>query len=214
MIGLIIVISPLPYETGALEPWMDEQTVMLHYTKHHQGYVDNLNKAFEKHPDFYKIPLLELLKKPDQMPTVIRTAVINNGGGHINHDFFWKCMAPGGTELDPKGEFAQALNKKFGSLEEFKKQFKEAAVGHFASGWAWLVMDKDGHLQIMTTPNHGVPQVQGLEPLLVLDVWEHAYYLKHQNRRPDFVENWWHIVNWKFVEQRYHELRERLSRAA
>ncbi|MCL5436287.1 MAG: superoxide dismutase [Candidatus Dependentiae bacterium] len=197
-----VVLPPLPYLYNALEPYLDARTVEIHYTKHHRGYVDKVNKAFEKHPELVAKPLEELLTHLELVPEDIRAAVRNQGGGAYIHTFFWRCMAPAGAALrEPKGALKSALEKSFGSVADFKKKFEEVALSHFGSGWAWLVIDKTGALSVISTPNHDIPQRQGLTPLLVLDVWEHAYYLKFQNRRNEFVAAWWHVVNWSHVEE-------------
>lgn len=197
--------APLTYGYSALEPYMDAQTVEIHYTKHHQAYVDKLNKALEKHPELFKKPLEELLVHLDEVPEDIRLDVRNQGGGHWAHDFFWKCMTPAHGQL-PQGAFKIALEKNFGSIDGFKKAFEAAATAHFASGWCWLVRDGAGNLKIVSTPNHDLPQRDGLSPLLVIDVWEHAYYLKYQNRRGEFINSWWNVVNWPYVEENFNKM--------
>lgn len=197
--------APLGYGYSALEPYMDAQTLEIHYTKHHQAYVDKLNKALEKHPELFKKPLEVLLVNLDEVPEDIRTDVRNNGGGHWAHGFFWKCMAPA-QKREPQGTLKAALEKTFGSVDEFKKAFEAAATAHFASGWCWLVIDREGNLKIISTPNHDLPQRDGLSPLLVIDVWEHAYYLKYQNRRGEFINSWWNVVNWPYVEELFNAM--------
>lgn len=191
-------LPQLPYEFSALEPHIDAQTMELHYSKHHQTYVTKLNEALEKHPELADKPLEDLLRNLDQVPEDIRTAVRNHGGGHHNHSLFWTVMGPnsGGD-----GSLAEALKQNFGDVETFTKKFTEAATGHFGSGWAWLVKEGSA-LKIITTPNQDSPLMQGLTPLLGLDVWEHAYYLKYQNRRPDYITAWWNVVNWGEIERR------------
>ncbi len=199
----MFTLMKLPYAYDALEPFMDAKTVEIHYTKHHQGYVNNLNAALEKAPaDIQKMSLEELLVSLDRIPENIRIAVRNNGGGDFNHNLFWTIMAPkaGGK---PSGKLAEAIDRDFGSFEKFKAAFTEMSKAFFASGWVWLVIDKNGKLSIMSTPGHDVPMRQGFQPLMVIDVWEHAYYLKYQNRRPEFIENWWNLVNWPQVEKNY-----------
>jgi Fe-Mn family superoxide dismutase len=192
----------LPYEYDALEPHIDARTMEIHHTKHHQGYVNNLNAALEKHPELEKKSVEDLLKDLNSIPEDIRTAVRNNGGGHANHSMFWPIMsADGGGE--PEGELAGAINSSFGSFSDFKDQFSKAAAGRFGSGWAWLCVDRGGKLTITSTPNQDNPVSDGLSPVLGLDVWEHAYYLKYQNRRPDYISAWWNVVNWKQVEKNY-----------
>lgn len=193
-------LPELPYKHNALEPHIDALTMEIHHKKHHQAYVDNLNAALKDHPELHKKTVVELLTQLDALPESIRTAVRNNGGGHYNHSFFWTIMGPksGG---EPKGELKEAINKYFKDFATFKEQFSTAAKKVFGSGWAWLVMDKQGNLQVISTANQDSPISQGLEPLLGLDVWEHAYYLKYQNKRPDYIEAWWHVVNWPKVEE-------------
>jgi Fe-Mn family superoxide dismutase len=194
-------LPKLPYAYDALEPYIDTKTMELHHTKHHQTYVTKLNEALEKHPEIAETPLEQLLAKIDSVPEDIRTAVRNHGGGHLNHSLFWTLMAPpkqgGGAE--PAGKVGEAVTKTFGGYAKFKEDFTKAAVGVFGSGWAWLVIEK-GKLAIVTTPNQDSPLMKGQRPILGLDVWEHAYYLKYQNRRPEYVEAWWNVVNWKEAE--------------
>jgi len=190
----------LPYEYSALEPHIDTKTMGIHHGKHHQAYVNNLNAALEKYPDLQKKNVVELLENLDAVPEDIRGAVRNNGGGHANHSMFWPCMSPkGGGE--PKGSLADAINENFGSFDAFKEQFAKAAATRFGSGWAWLCVDVDGKLLITSTPNQDNPISDGLVPILGLDVWEHAYYLNYQNRRPDYVAAWWNVVNWDEVSK-------------
>ena len=170
----------------------------IHHGKHHQGYVNNLNAALEKYPDLQNKAMVELLADLDAIPADIRTAVRNNGGGHANHSLFWPCMSPqGGGE--PTGKLAEAINKSFGSFDNFKEQFSKAAATRFGSGWAWLCVDGGDKLVITNTPNQDSPISEGLVPILGLDVWEHAYYLNYQNRRPDYIAGWWNVVNWDEV---------------
>ena len=195
-------LPPLPYAPDALEPHIDAQTMQIHHGKHRQAYVNNLNAALEKAPDLQNKPLEELLGRLDSVPEGIRGAVRNNGGGHWNHSLFWQLMAPkaGG---EPTGAVGQAIASAFGDFAKFREQFKAAAVGRFGSGWAWLVRDGDG-LRITSTPNQDNPLMEGKPaPLLGNDVWEHAYYLKYQNRRPDYLNAWWNVVNWREVEKRF-----------
>jgi len=194
-------LPTLPYAYDALEPYIDAKTMELHYTKHHQTYVTKLNEALAKHPEIADKPLEELLRNLDAVPEDIRTAVRNHGGGHSNHSFFWTIMGPkaGG---EPTGTSAQAIIQTFGDAAKFKEQFAAAAAGVFGSGWAWLVSDK-GKLAIVTTPNQDSPLMKGQKPVLGLDVWEHAYYLKYQNKRPDYIEAWWNVVNWNEVEANF-----------
>ncbi len=195
-------LAPLPYAANALEPHIDEQTMNIHHGKHHQAYVTNLNKALEAHADLQTKSIEELIGDLNAVPEEIRTAVRNNGGGHWNHTFFWKLMTPGGSSA-PSGALADAINAKFGSFDEFKAAFKAAAVGRFGSGWAWLIVNADGGVSIETTPNQDNPLMEGKKAILGLDVWEHAYYLKYQNRRPDYIDAWWNVVNWDEVGALY-----------
>ncbi len=195
-------LPPLPYEYNALEPYIDTETMKIHYTKHHQAYVDKLNAALKDHPELREKSLEYLLTHLKEVPEAIRTAVRDNGGGHYNHSFFWLCMIPQGTQ-QPLGKTKELIEKTFGSFDTFKDQFNKAAVSVFGSGWAWLVLDKSGKLKIVTTANQDTPITEGLTPLLGLDVWEHAYYLKYQNRRAEYSDAWWHVVNWKQVEKNY-----------
>jgi Fe-Mn family superoxide dismutase len=191
-------LPPLPYAYDALEPHLDAQTMQIHHGKHHQAYVTNLNAALKDHPDLLAKPIEQLLRELATLPATVRTAVRNQGGGHYNHLLFWTCMKPkGGGE--PAGKLAEAITGKFGSFAVFKEQFSTAAVKHFGSGWAWLVKDKDGALSIVTSANQDSPVSDGFIPLLGIDVWEHAYYLKFQNRRAEFVAAWWNVVNWDAV---------------
>ena len=197
-------LPKLPYAYDALEPYIDAKTMEIHHTKHHQAYVNNLNAALEKHSEIADKPLEELLRSIDSVPEDIRTAVRNHGGGHANHSFFWTIMGPkaGG---EPGGTIAKAIADSFGNFPNFKDAFSKAAAGVFGSGWAWLVADSrsaDGKLTIVTTPNQDSPLTKGQKPVLVLDIWEHAYYLKYQNRRPEYIEAWWNVVNWGEAEKR------------
>ncbi|WP_029423151.1 superoxide dismutase [Alicyclobacillus macrosporangiidus] len=194
-------LPPLPYDYNALEPHIDEQTMRIHHDRHHGTYVNNLNAALEGHPDLQAKSLDELLRNIDSVPESIRTAVRNNGGGHANHSLFWQIMSPNGGG-QPTGALADAINSTFGSFEKFKDEFSKAAAGRFGSGWAWLVID-NGKLAITSTPNQDNPVMEGKTPILGLDVWEHAYYLKYQNKRPDYIAAWWNVVNWAEVGKRY-----------
>jgi Fe-Mn family superoxide dismutase len=194
-------VPPLPYDYAALEPHIDETTMHLHHDKHHQAYVNNLNAAIEKHPELANRPAEDLLRKLDSVPEDVRTAVRNNGGGHVNHTMFWQIMKPkGGGE--PTGKIADQIKKDFGSFEDFKKQFNETTAKQFGSGWGWLIYD-GGKLKIITTANQDSPLSQGHFPVLGNDVWEHAYYLKYQNRRPDYLAAWWNTVNWEEINKRF-----------
>ncbi|KRM96792.1 superoxide dismutase [Liquorilactobacillus aquaticus DSM 21051] len=189
-------LPDLPYDYSALEPYIDEQTMRLHHDKHHQTYVTNLNVALKNHPELSELPIEELMTQLDKVPEGIKKAVRNSGGGHANHSLFWKLLSPH-FDSNLEGPLREAIDSRFGSFEKFKQQFTEAALSVFGSGWAWLVKDKNSALKIVTTPNQDSPLSEGLTPVLGLDVWEHAYYLKYQNRRPEYVEAFWHIVNWK-----------------
>lgn len=199
-------LPDLPYAFDALEPYIDARTMEIHYTKHHQGYVDNLNAALQKYPELFVIPLPELLKNLATLPDDIRTAVRNHGGGHENHSLFW-YMLQKNAPLAPTQEVAQAITQKFGSFDQFKEQFTNAAKSRFGSGWAWLVMDTTGSLAITSTANQDSPLSDGAYPLLGLDVWEHAYYLKYQNKRVDYISAWWNVINWSFVHERFKQVR-------
>ena len=192
-------LPPLPYNHGALEPHIDAQTMQLHHGKHHQAYVTNLNAALDKHPDLHKKSLDDLIRGVNSVPEDIRTAVRNHGGGHWNHSQFWKWMAPnaGGA---PTGAIADAINSALGGFDKFKEQFQAAAMGRFGSGWAWL-LDNGGKLEITSTANQDNPLMEGKKAVLGVDVWEHAYYLKYQNRRADYLGAWWNVVNWNEVNR-------------
>ena len=194
-------LPPLPYDFAALEPHIDSQTMQIHHGKHHQAYVNNLNAALEKHTDLQKMSAEELLRNLGSVPEDIRPAVRNNGGGHVNHTMFWKMMAPnaGGP---PSGGVAEAIKASFGGFDAFKEQFAKAGVSRFGSGWAWLI-DNNGKLSIESTANQDNPISDGKKPILGIDVWEHAYYLKYQNRRPDYITAWWNVVNWAEVAKRF-----------
>ena len=193
----------LPYPFEALEPHIDAQTMQIHHGKHHQAYVNNLNAALDKHPELSPWSLEDLLRKINQVPEDIRTAVRNNGGGHHNHSLFWTIMGPPSeTGGEPGGALADAITKTFGSVVKFKELLSAAATGRFGSGWAWLVVS-GGSLQVLSTANQDSPLMDGKVPILGLDVWEHAYYLKYQNRRPDYIAAWWSVVNWEEVARRY-----------
>jgi Fe-Mn family superoxide dismutase len=192
-------LPPLPYDFAALEPHIDAQTMQIHHGKHHQAYVNNLNAALEKHTDLQKMSAEELLRNLGSVPEDIRPAVRNNGGGHVNHTMFWKMMAPnaGGP---PSGGVAEAIKASFGGFDAFKEQFAKAGVSRFGSGWAWLI-DNNGKLSIESTANQDNPISDGKKPIFGIDVWEHAYYLKYQNRRPDYITAWWNVVNWAEVNR-------------
>ncbi|MGH7799436.1 MAG: superoxide dismutase [Thermodesulfobacteriota bacterium] len=195
-------LPKLPYSYEALEPHIDARTMEIHHTKHHQTYVNNLNAALEKHHNLQTKSVEELIKDLNAIPEDIRTAVRNNGGGHLNHSMFWPMMSShGGGE--PKGDLVAAIKSAFGDFASFKDQFSKAAAGRFGSGWAWLCIDKSGKLVINSTPNQDNPISDGLKPIVGLDVWEHAYYLKYQNRRADYIGAWWNVVNWDQVAKNY-----------
>ncbi len=198
-------LPPLPYPANALEPHIDRQTMEIHHDKHHGTYVNNLNAALEKHPELQSTSIEDLLRDISRIPEDIRAAVRNNGGGHANHSLFWQIMAPN-TGGAPNGAIADSIKSSFGSFDAFKDQFTKAALGRFGSGWAWLV-DQNGRLAIETTANQDSPLMEGKTPVLGLDVWEHAYYLKYQNKRPDYVDAWWGVVNWKAVAERLTKAR-------
>lgn len=194
-------LPPLPYSHDALEPHIDTQTMQIHHGKHHAAYVTNLNKALESAPDLQGKSADDLIKDLNAVPEGIRTAVRNNGGGHVNHTLFWNLMAPnaGGA---PTGALAEAINAAFGSFDEFKAKFEAAGLGRFGSGWAWLVV-KGGKLEIMSTPNQDSPMMDGIPAILGVDVWEHAYYLKYQNRRADYIAAFYNVIDWEAVAERY-----------
>jgi superoxide dismutase, Fe-Mn family len=194
-------LPELPYSYDALEPHFDKETMNIHHTKHHNTYVTNLNAALEGQADLEGKSLEELLSNLDAVPESIRTAVRNNGGGHANHSLFWTILSPNGGG-EPTGEVAAKINETFGSFEKFKEEFTKAATTRFGSGWAWLVVN-NGALEVTSTPNQDSPLMEGKTPILGLDVWEHAYYLKYQNRRPDYIASFWNVVNWEEVEKRY-----------
>lgn len=195
-------LPPLPYPNNALEPYIDERTMQIHHDLHHGGYVKNLNTALEGHPDLQKLSIDELLRNLSRVPESIRNAVRNNGGGHLSHTIFWKLMAPnaGGQ---PGGALAEAIDKTFGGFDKFKETFSNAAMTRFGSGWAWLVKNPSGSLEILSTANQDNPISEGKFPVMGLDVWEHAYYLKYQNRRAEYVTNWWNVVNWDEAAKRF-----------
>jgi Fe-Mn family superoxide dismutase len=200
---MAFTLPPLPYAPDALEPSIDKMTMEIHHGKHHQAYVTNLNKALESAPDLASKSLPDLLSNNCSIiPENIRTAVRNNGGGHANHSLFWTIMrAPGGT-AKPSGALGDAINSAFGGFDQFKEKFAAAGATRFGSGWAWL-LNNNGKLEITSTANQDSPLMEGREPLMGLDVWEHAYYLKYQNRRPDYIGAWWNVVNWAEIEKRF-----------
>ncbi|HEY0796817.1 MAG TPA: superoxide dismutase [Acidisarcina sp.] len=196
-------LPPLPYDYAALEPFIDEATMKLHHDKHHATYVTNLNGAIEKHPELATHAPEDLLKNLSSIPSDIQAVVRNNGGGHVNHTMFWAIMKPGGGG-EPTGPVGDAITKDFASFEDFKKLFNETTAKQFGSGWGWLVSE-GGKLKIVTTPNQDNPISQGLYPILGNDVWEHAYYLKYNNRRPEYLAAWWNTVNWDEINKRYEQ---------
>lgn len=197
-------LMDLPYAYDALEPHIDARTMEIHHSKHHQGYTNNLNAALEKYPDLQDKSARELLESLDSLPDDIRTAVRNNGGGFKNHNIFWKVMSPDGGG-EPSGKLAEAINQAFGSFAEFKNTFSSTAASQFGSGWGWLCKKADGSLVVISTANQDNPYSQGLTPLMGVDVWEHAYYLNYQNRRGDYLQAWWNVVNWNEVEKRFEK---------
>lgn len=199
-------LPELPYAYDALEPYIDERTMKIHHDLHHGGYVNKLNAAIEGHSDLEGMDVEDLLKSLNSIPESIRTAVRNNGGGHYNHSIFWNIMAPN-SGGEPSGELADAIATTFGGFGEFKSQFSTAAATRFGSGWAWLVLDGGGKLSVMSTANQDNPISDGLKPVMGLDVWEHAYYLKYQNRRPEYIDAWWNVVNWNAITERYASLK-------
>ncbi len=198
---MAFTVPPLPYDYGALEPHIDTQTMQIHHDKHHAAYVNNLNAALEGNADLQNATIEEILNNIKDVPESIRQAVINNGGGHANHTMFWEIMGPNGGG-EPSGALAQAINTAFGDFNSLKAKINDAGVKRFGSGWSWLVMGQDGKLQVISTANQDSPYLQGLTPILGVDVWEHAYYLKYQNRRPDYLNAWWNTVNWDAVAKR------------
>jgi superoxide dismutase, Fe-Mn family len=198
-------LPKLPYGYEALEPYIDAKTMEIHYTKHHQTYVTKLNEALDKHPEIADKPLAELLANLDAVPEDIRTAVRNHGGGHSNHSFFWEIMGANMPDIgkEPTDGVGKAINEAFGDFPSFKTQFAAAAAGVFGSGWAWLVIDENGKLAVTSTPNQDSPISKHQTPVLGLDVWEHAYYLKYQNKRPDYIDAWWNVVNWEAVSAKF-----------
>ena len=197
---MALILPDLPYAYNALEPYIDEETMHLHYDKHHQAYVNNANAALEKHPEIGE-DLHALLSDVEKIPADIRQALINNGGGHLNHSLFWEVMSP--EKSEPSAELAAAINEVFGSFEEFQAAFSAAAATRFGSGWAWLVVNKEGKLEVVSTANQDNPISDGLTPILGLDVWEHAYYVKYRNLRPDYIKAFFSVINWNKVSELY-----------
>jgi Fe-Mn family superoxide dismutase len=196
-------LPPLPYSYGSLRAAIDSKTMKIHHRRHHAKYISKLNAALKDYPEWGEQSIETILMSLEQVPETIRTAVRNNGGGHANHSLFWQVMSPKGRQY-PRGELAEAIRDTFGGLSEMKQEFAKAATSLFGSGWTWLVLYA-GRLSIMSTPNQDSPVSQGYRPILGLDLWEHAYYLRYQNQRPDYVSAWWKVVNWKNVEERYEE---------
>lgn len=196
-------LPDLPYKFDALEPHIDKETMEIHHDKHHAAYVKNLNDALVGHEDLLEMDVTELIANLDRVPEEIRTKVRNNGGGHANHSFFWTIMATGAGNLQP-GKLSEAINSTFGGATSFREKFEAQGVGRFGSGWVWLVSDK-GKLSIIDTPNQDSPLMEGKRPILGVDVWEHAYYLKYQNRRADYIKAWWNVVNWSEVEKIFEQ---------
>ena len=199
-------LPPLAFAYDALEPYIDAQTVMIHHDKHHAAYVANLNKAVTGFPGFCGKCPCDILRDLNAIPSEIRTAVINHGGGVANHNFYWKILGPDNKGAKPKGELAKAIDKHFGSFSQFQEQLTKAATGHFGSGWGWLTLAKDGSLKVESTGNQDSPISQARELLVTIDVWEHAYYLKYQNRRPEHTAAIWNLFNWDFISNRYAQL--------
>ncbi len=195
-------LPPLPYDYSALEPYIDTQTMQLHHDKHHQAYVNNLNAALKDNSQFSSMNVDDLMRHIKDVPDSARTAVRNNGGGHSNHSMFWQIMKPNGGG-QPSGALASAIDSTFGSFDAFKTQFNDAGVKRFGSGWTWLVLDQSGKLSVISSANQDSPLMDGMYPVMGNDVWEHAYYLKYQNRRPDYLNAWWNVVNWDEIAKRY-----------
>ena len=195
-------LPPLPYDYSALEPYIDTQTMQIHHDKHHQAYITNVNNALQGHDQLAAMSVDDLLRNIKQVPESIRTAVQNNAGGHSNHSMFWNIMTPNGGG-EPTGNLASAIQQVFGSFDAFKTAFNDAGTKRFGSGWAWLVLDTNGKLQVISTANQDSPLMSGMYPVMGNDVWEHAYYLKYQNRRPDYLAAWWNVVNWDEITHRY-----------
>jgi Fe-Mn family superoxide dismutase len=206
-------LPDLPYSYDALEPHLDGATLRIHHQKHHQSYVDKLNAALDQAPEWKTLPLEELLLSVDSLPQAIRSTVFQNGGGHYNHSLFWTVLTPHAKER-PEGKLLQALEQSFGGFESFREKFSELAVKHFASGWAWLCVDKQGNLIMESLKDHEYPLTQTLQPIFVLDLWEHAYYLKFQNRRAEFIKACWNVVNWDAVAQRLEQAKGKFRSAA
>ena len=201
-------LPPLPYGFDALEPYIDAMTMEIHHDRHHKAYVDNLNKALESAPELGNMSVEDLLRNINQVPESIRTAVRNNGGGHANHSLFWEIMGPNGGG-EPSGALGQAINSSFGGFAAFQEKINTNGAGRFGSGWTWLVVDASGALQALSLPNQDSPLMEGQTPILGIDVWEHAYYLKYQNKRPDYLAAWWNTVNWEEVNKRFETAKKK-----
>jgi Fe-Mn family superoxide dismutase len=199
-------LPPLPYDPGALEPHIDRQTMEIHHDKHHGAYVTNLNAALREHADLQSKSIEDLLRNLNALPESIRTAVRNNGGGHANHTMFWEIMKPGGGR-QPTGPLADAVRAAFGDVASLQEKVNDAGLKRFGSGWAWVIVDAGGKLQIVSTPNQDTPLMEGHNPILGVDVWEHAYYLKYQNRRADYLKAWWNVLNWDEIGKRFASVR-------
>lgn len=206
----VFALPPLPYAYDALEPYIDAKTMQFHHDKHHAGYVKNLNAAIAKHPALVSVSLESLLTDLSQVPDDIRTAVRNNGGGHLNHSMFWEIMSPAGGGK-PSGAIAKAIQSQFGDAATLQQQFNQVGLSRFGSGWAWLVLSSDRKLKVMSTANQDSPLMEGYLPIMGNDVWEHAYYLNYQNRRADYLEAWWKVVNWPVINQRFEKAMASLS---
>jgi Fe-Mn family superoxide dismutase len=208
-------LPPLPYDYNALEPYIDTQTMQLHHDKHHQTYVTNLNTALQsldaQYSNLASLSVDDLIRRINDVPENIRTTVRNNGGGHANHSMFWQIMGPN-SGGQPSGDLANAIQQTFGSFDQFKAAFNDAGAKRFGSGWAWLVLDQNGKLQVISTANQDSPLMEGSYPIMGNDVWEHAYYLKYQNRRPEYLNAWWNVVNWDAVGKRYEQARSGSSK--
>jgi Fe-Mn family superoxide dismutase len=204
--NLLFELPALKFDFDALEPAIDARTMEIHHDKHHAAYVNNLNKAFESSPEFFGQPIEKILREINKVPESIRTAVRNSGGGHANHSLFWEVLTPGGKTA-PSGVLFSEINKTFPSFDAFTEKFKAAATSRFGSGWAWLVVDGEKKLQVYSTANQDSPLMEGHTPVLALDVWEHAYYLNYQNRRADYINAFWSVINWSFVEQEFQKAR-------
>lgn len=197
-------LPPLPYDYDALEPYIDEETMKFHHDKHHAGYTKNLNAAVSKYPELAKISAEDILRNIETVPADVANTIRNNGGGYVNHKMFWEIMSPNGGG-EPTGDIAKAINDSFGSFAAFQNQFNQAGSKQFGSGWAWLVLDANQQLKVMGTLNQDSPLMNGMYPVMGNDVWEHAYYLKYRNQRGEYLKNWWNVVNWQEVNQRYQQ---------